>query len=223
MGWVIDMTKIFFVRHGKTQWNLEGRYQGAHGDSPLLEQSYHEINQLAEYLNQFKFAHIYASPIKRAQTTAKKIQQALDQDVALTLQPAFAEFDLGVMEGMKFSDVGQKYPTQLAAFRHHPDQYDAKSLGAESFEHLFVRFCPAVSQIVKDHPNQNVIVVSHGAALCAAMRHLLGVDLAHLRDAGGLANTSTTVLSSEDGKHFECLKWNNTEYLHRKLDATDLV
>ena len=29
--------KLYFVRHGKTQWNLEGRFQGANGDSPLLE------------------------------------------------------------------------------------------------------------------------------------------------------------------------------------------
>ena len=40
------MTRLFFVRHGKTEWNLEGRYQGAHGDSPLLPQSLEEINFL---------------------------------------------------------------------------------------------------------------------------------------------------------------------------------
>ena len=37
------MTRLFFVRHGKTEWNLEGRYQGAHGDSPLLPQSLEEM------------------------------------------------------------------------------------------------------------------------------------------------------------------------------------
>jgi probable phosphoglycerate mutase len=58
--------KLFFLRHGKTEWNLESRYQGAGGDSPLLPQSYEEIKQAAVYLKQFQFAHVYASPIKRA-------------------------------------------------------------------------------------------------------------------------------------------------------------
>ena len=37
------MTKVHLIRHGKTQWNLESRYQGANGDSPLLDQRYKEI------------------------------------------------------------------------------------------------------------------------------------------------------------------------------------
>ena len=52
------MTRLFFVRHGKTEWNLEGRYQGAHGDSPLLPQSLEEIKQLSEYLKTYRFAKI---------------------------------------------------------------------------------------------------------------------------------------------------------------------
>ena len=42
--------KFYFVRHGKTQWNLEGRFQGANGDSPLLEESVHDLEKLGDYL-----------------------------------------------------------------------------------------------------------------------------------------------------------------------------
>ena len=52
------MTRLYFVRHGKTEWNLEGRYQGAHGDSPLLAQSYLEtleafLGQLSQQYDKF--------------------------------------------------------------------------------------------------------------------------------------------------------------------------
>ena len=57
------MTRLFFVRHGKTEWNLEGRYQGAHGDSPLLPQSLEEIKQLSEYLKTYRFARIFSNGI----------------------------------------------------------------------------------------------------------------------------------------------------------------
>ena len=40
--------KLYFVRHGKTLWNLEGRFQGASGDSPLLEKSIETLKQLGQ-------------------------------------------------------------------------------------------------------------------------------------------------------------------------------
>ena len=70
------MTKIYFIRHGKTEWNLASRYQGAHGDSPLLPESLKEIKLLAKYLAPVKFAHAYVSPLLRAQTTAKELIKA---------------------------------------------------------------------------------------------------------------------------------------------------
>lgn len=217
------MTKLYFVRHGKTEWNLEGRYQGAKGDSPLLGQSYAEIEQLATYLKQFKFAKIYTSPIKRARVTAQKLAASLDQNVKLEINDAFKEFNLGKMEGMYFTDCECLFPEEVDAFRNHPDKYDATKIGGESFEEVFARMTPKVKEICRRYPNENVIIVSHGAALCAEIRHLLGVPLEQLRAKGGLNNTSTTILQTNDGEHFKCLAWNKHDYLKRKLDKTDMV
>ena len=79
------MTKVYLIRHGKTEWNLESRYQGAHGDSPLLATSYQEINLLADSLLDVRFAHAYASPLKRARVTAQKLLDRLEQPVRLTI------------------------------------------------------------------------------------------------------------------------------------------
>lgn len=51
--------KFYFVRHGKTQWNLEGRFQGANGDSPLLEESVHDLEKLGDYLQDVKFDAVF--------------------------------------------------------------------------------------------------------------------------------------------------------------------
>ena len=109
------MTKLFFVRHGKTEWNLERRYQGARGDSPLLDQSYQEIKELSQYLQQFEFTKVYASPIKRARITAQEILKHLNNPPRLQLDDAFKEFNLGKMEGMKFSDVKREFPHEYQA------------------------------------------------------------------------------------------------------------
>ncbi|MFT8883038.1 MAG: histidine phosphatase family protein [Liquorilactobacillus hordei] len=217
------MTRLFFIRHGKTIWNLEGRYQGAKGDSELLPESHTEIKMLGNYLKNEKFEKIYCSPIKRAFVTASELARALPQELAVEKNIGLSEFNLGEMEGMLFTDVAKKFPRELDAFRNHPDLYNAKNISGESFQELFSRMTPIIQRICKEHPNGNVIIVSHGAALCAEIRHLLGYSLEDLRKAGGLSNTSTTILKTNDAVNFDCLEWNKTDYLNRKLDQSDTV
>lgn len=218
------MTRILFIRHGKTQWNLDSKYQGAHGDSPLLPQSYREIKLLAKSLTMVKIAHVFASPLPRAKTTAEKLIEALGQPIPLTIDQRLIEFNLGKMEGMKFSAVAEKWPDVLDNFRHHPDRYDPSIVESESFESVIRRMGAAVRDYVQQFPDQNVVVVSHGAALNAAINGLLGMPMAHLKDRGGLSNTSTTILQTTDGQHYELEKWNDTSYLHKtSVDPTDTI
>ena len=200
------MTRLYFVRHGKTEWNLEGRYQGAHGDSPLLAQSYLEIGLLAEYLNNVRFAKAYCSPIK------------LESD------RAFQEFDLGKMEGMKFTEVAKQFPEELDAFKHHPDRYDGAKINGECYQDVIERMTPKIRAICERYPKENILIVSHGAALCAEIRHLMGIPLSKIRDKGGLANTSTSILETTDnGQTFKCIEWNKNDYLKCDIDPTDVV
>lgn len=219
------MVNLYFVRHGKTEWNLQSRYQGAGGDSPLLAESYVEMAQLAKSLAAVKFEHAYASPIKRARITAQTIIDQLDQTIPLSLLSRLEEFDLGQMEGMLFSEVAEKFPAEFDNFRNHPEQYDPhRTIGGESFPELIARMTPAINQIVTAaSPDANVLIVSHGAALNAEINYLLNVPLADLRKRGGLANTSTTVLKAENPDHFELVKWNDTSYLKRKLTDSDTI
>ncbi|GAD17436.1 histidine phosphatase family protein [Lentilactobacillus otakiensis] len=218
------MTKLYFVRHGKTEWNLESRYQGAGGDSPLLPQSYDEMDLLGKHFQKVPFAHIYASPIKRARVTAARINRKLKKHPKVSLLSRLEEFHLGKMEGQKFADVEQQYPEEFEDFRNHPDLYDPKAIGGESYQEVIDRMTPAITAIVKAYPDDNIMIVSHGAALNAEMNALLGVPLADLRKRGGLANTSTTILESNDGgQSYQLIDWNDTSYLNRKIDPTDLV
>lgn len=83
----------------------------------------------------------------------------------------------------------------------------------------------AIKRVVNENDNEdNVIIFSHGAALNALINSLLGVEIKDLRKRGGLANTSTTILETTDGgKSFELVSWNNTEYLTKKTDKTDVI
>ncbi|QNQ80593.1 histidine phosphatase family protein [Lactobacillus sp. PV034] len=220
--------KLYFVRHGKTQWNLEGRYQGGGGNSPLLPSSYEDIEKLAEYLKkkQVKFQAFYASPLERAVTTAKTLKKDMGIQVPVIEDRRLKEFNLGELEGMKFVDAEAKYPDQIHAFRFEPKDYDSSAFNGETFEHMIKRGKELIEDIVKKYPkaDDNVLLVSHGAALCALTRTLEGYEIPDIRKRGGLTNTSLTVLETDDGgKTFQEKLWNETSYLDRKITSRDTI
>lgn len=218
------MTKVYLIRHGKTEWNLESRYQGAHGDSALLPSSYREIEMLAESLRAVPIVHVYASPLKRARVTAGTLIKRLGKQIPLTIDSRLQEFNLGKMEGMHFADVAEKWPQTLHNFRHHPDKFDETVVNSESFPQVIARMGDAIREFCRNNPGEDIVVVSHGAALNASINALAGASLAHLKDRGGLSNTSTSILSTSDAEHFKLEKWNDTSYLHKTtVDPTDTI
>ncbi|KRL95991.1 Phosphoglycerate mutase [Limosilactobacillus equigenerosi DSM 18793 = JCM 14505] len=218
------MTKLYLIRHGKTEWNLAGRYQGANGNSPLLPQSHQDIVRLASYLAGHQFAAAYTSPLLRAKETATELVAALDTTIPLVVEPGLREVNLGQLEGMYFTDAEKRWPRLIDDFHHHADRYNASLINGESFEAVIERMKAAFANIAQAHPNEAVLVVSHGAALNAGINGALGSDLVHLKDRGGLSNTSTTILETLDGgQTFTLLDWNNTAYLDRESDPTDTI
>ena len=87
--------KFYFIRHGKTLWNLEGRFQGASGDSPLLDESIETLKKLGQYLQETSFDVIYSSDLPRAKTSAQIIQSQLKDSCPLEEIPSLREWQLG--------------------------------------------------------------------------------------------------------------------------------
>lgn len=220
------MTRVYFVRHGKTEWNLEGRYQGANGDSELLNESWQQIKQLGTYLQDqgIVFDHIYASPIKRARQTALGVWPYLVGNPQLTLKSGLKEFALGTWEGQKFEDVKAQYPELYIGFRENPELWNGPLIGAESFEEVMQRFTSTVKKAVAaNNPDANLLFVSHGAAITAGVGALLDVPLGQLRARGGISNTSLTILETTDNEHYTEIIRNQTDYLDAPQNATDTI
>ena len=215
--------QIYFVRHGKTEWNLQRRFQGAHGDSPLLPQSLIDIQKLGGFLAGTKFAGIYSSPLKRAKATAEGLVKTLSCPLAVKIDDRLREFDLGAMEGLTFTEAQTNYPKQVTDIWDHPEKYDGHSIGGENYSEVIARGKSFGHDIaLKFKADDKVIALSHGAALGAIMGGLLGYPLSDIRRNGGLSNTSLTILETKDkGKTFDALVWNETGFLGRKMVNSD--
>ena len=203
--------KLYFVRHGRTLWNLEGRFQGASGDSPLLPESIDILKQLGQYLKDIPFDKIYSSDLPRAIKSAEIIQSQLQAPCTLKSIPDLREWQLGKLEGLKIATLNAIYPRQIKAFRSNLAQFDTKMFEAESLYSTTQRTVQFIKSL-KESSAENILIVGHGANLTASLRTLLGYKEAHLRKDGGLANASLTVLETNDFETFTLERWNDTSY-----------
>ncbi|CAM3128080.1 histidine phosphatase family protein [Leuconostoc rapi] len=210
------MTKFYFVRHGQTEWNLERRFQGGQGDSNLLPSSYSDMKKVGGFLKQVTFTHIYASPLRRARTTAVNIARSLNYHGRLSLRSNIAEVGLGDWEGELMANVQAKYPEAYHNFREDLDKFEGQEFHGEGYTKAAERFGRFIKNIAQQYPDDNILIVSHGLALSFGINGLLDQPRQSIRERGGLSNTSTTILSTTDGQHFIVEDWNNTTYLDKK-------
>jgi len=203
--------KLYFVRHGRTVWNQEGRFQGAGGDSPLLPESIDTLKQLGKYLKEIPFEKIYSSDLPRAVRSAEIIQSQLQTPCPLECVPNLREWQLGKLEGLKIATLEAIYPQQIKAFRSNLAKFDTQMFGAESLYSTTQRTIQFIKSL-KDSPSERILIVGHGATLTASLRTLLGYKEPLLRKDSGLANASLTILETHDFETFTLDTWNDTSY-----------
>ena len=204
--------KLYFVRHGRTEWNEEGRIQGANGDSPLLESSIKQLEALGQHLSRTYFDVAYSSDLPRAVHTAQILLKQNQHPITLQETPALREWRLGRLEGRKIMELKALYPEEMRAFRHNLSQFHHNLFDAESLSDTTKRTCDFVKSL-KGKELDTVLIVGHGANLTASIRTLLGNKPEELRKNGGLDNASVTILTTDDFEHYHLETWNDTSYL----------
>jgi alpha-ribazole phosphatase len=154
------MTMFYLVRHGQTDWNKEGRYQGQ-ADTPLNAAGEEQARQLAGKFDGIQIDAVYSSDLQRARRTAEAIGQALQLPVQLDVR--LREINHGVWEGMLFTDIMRQYAAEIKEREMSP--LEARAPGGESVLEVAERVLTAAESIAIMHPDETVILVSHGLAL----------------------------------------------------------
>ncbi len=203
--------KIYFVRHGKTEWNLEGRFQGYSGDSALLPESYQDLEKLGKHLADLPLDAIYSSDLQRAEKTAVEIAKANHHCQTVLTTQQLREWNFGTLEGSKIAIFRAIYPKQAWALKHNLALFKHDVFDAESVHQVTQRMVDFI-QSLQEENLETVLIVSHGAFLTASIHRLLGFPPAQLRHRGGLDNASISILETTDFEHFTELTWNDTRY-----------
>lgn len=167
------MTTIILCRHGETDWNREGRYQGR-TDVPLNERGRQQARELADRLAKRRIDAVYSSTLARAYETALEIARVHGRPVRR--DPRLDEIDQGLWEGLRRDEIARRHPRELSAWQHHP--IDLRLPEGETLEEVRVRVRAALDDIMLLHEGKVVCIVAHSVSMAVVKHELQGLSLA---------------------------------------------
>ncbi len=165
------MPRILHVRHGRTDWNNEGRYTGQ-SDIPLNEEGREGARKLAKKLESQHITCAYSSDLIRATETAQIILK--DRNIPLNLDKGLREINQGVWEGMLFDDIKAQYAKEMKTRKEDP--LSVAPPEGESLGHFSERVLNTMQKIATSHSDSDsILVTSHG--LTIAMCRITHLDI----------------------------------------------
>ena len=183
-------TTLYVIRHGETDWNMDGRWQG-HADVPLNEVGRAQARRLAERLRASGpgFAALYSSDLQRAWEPAATV------GVAIKLEPqpllALREIDVGTWSGLTSTEVRAR---DGDTYERIQSGEDLARGGGERFLDLYTRVVAAAERLASERAGETLALVTHGgpvrALLLHAARNKTGINPYRIH----IGNTAITIV-----------------------------
>ena len=168
----MTQTRLLLIRHGETEWNIEGRLQGWQ-DSPLSQQGLGQAMRLAESLAGTASVALVCSDAGRALTTAN----AIGMRIGLTprADPRLREISFGQWEG----HISAAMPVDILSAKEGIMAMDPTCTqalpGGESPATVSARVWSCLDELAAQNTGETVLVVSHGGVLASVLRTVLGI------------------------------------------------
>jgi broad specificity phosphatase PhoE len=167
------VTTLLLARHGETDWNRDGRWQG-HANTSLNERGREQARELADGLTE-QIDVIYSSDLARARETAEIVARPLGLEVEIDAR--LRERGFGSWEGLTHPEVEERDGEALARWRvgegHGADD-------AEPYDAFAERMRRFLEDVLVRHPDERVLVITHGGSI--RVIHALARGLDYVRD-----------------------------------------
>lgn len=201
------MALFYFLRHGETAWNAEGRVCGS-TDVPLSDAGRRQALALAQRLQLIAVETLYSSPLSRALETAQVIGQAIGREPVLDNR--LVELNYGAWEGQTFEEIKRAAPAVYQAWDSDPGSLAPPE--GETGEHLIARVTPFLAELAQRHQAGDVVVVCHKTVCRLLACHIMGAPLAEYRRRIPMENAALNIFETV-GENWRVVTLNDTTHL----------
>jgi len=199
--------QVVLLRHGATEWNLQGRCQGA-SDIELSEVGRRQAEAIATCLSQEKIDAVYSSHLKRALQTAYAVSRP--HHLSVRVERDVHELDHGELEGLTFNQIKENYTEFLVRWRAEPAELQIP--GGERLADVSERAWKGLKRIVERHDgNSRVVVVSHNFPILGIICRITNTHLNNYRTFH-LDPCGVTRLNYFGGEKWAVTQINNKDY-----------
>ncbi|MEG1502012.1 MAG: histidine phosphatase family protein [Synergistaceae bacterium] len=167
--------KLFIVRHGETDWNIQGRFQGQI-DIPLNSKGMNQAKMLADRLKNINFSKIITSPLERAQRTAFEIYSR-NMTGDFLLDDRLIEINHGSWEGCYAGEIAERWPEMLSQWHSSPDIVTMPGKNGESLNDIKNRITPFLNELYTIDKDINILIASHDAIIKVLLCEFLNTSL----------------------------------------------
>lgn len=200
------MVRLLLCRHGQTEWNVAHRFQGQNNSNltPLGEQ---QAIKLGERLAGIHIDAVYSSSLQRTLDTAELIVGKRELEIIPVDE--LKEISLGKLEGLNFEEGYRLYPDAMEHFWDITSNSDER----EAVGDVMRRASKAIEEIADRHPNQTVLIVTHGVVLRSLYVYFKRWDM---KDASNQPKPQSCCLCDlrKEAGVWNMMMWNDTEHLN---------
>lgn len=208
--------KFYLVRHGETEWNKLGKFQGR-SDIKLNNRGLSQAKESAQAAAEWGHTAIYASPLSRTMQVAEEIKLATS--VNIVTKSGLMELQLGDLEGVTGGEMLAGWPDVFHAWRESPELVNMPN--GESLIQLQERAWETIMEIERAHGNgessESVVIVSHNFAIRTMICALVGMPLANFHrmslGLGSICIFDSDRLSDDKDRARRLISYNSVGHL----------
>ncbi len=200
-------SRLILIRHGKTYWNDERRYQG-HTNIELNHEGIRQALNLQRRLKDVKLDAVYSSDLSRAYKTAEIIAEP--HGLRVQIAPGLREINFGEWEGLTYTELLRNYPHELKLWQENPQELRLPQ--GETFSQVRDRAVAEVQSIMNKYPGGTIAFVSHGGTIATLICGLLKQPLKNMWQYKQ-QNTAVNILI-KNGDSYELELFNDVTHLN---------
>ena len=186
---------IIFLRHGQAENNTNRVLAGRRPGVPLTLTGLEQSEKIAKFLKPFNISTIYSSPIERAKKTAEIVSE--HNSLEIKTDERLIELDMGKFTGMPYDEIFEKHGNVFLKF--YEGDLEIAHNGVETFVQLKKRILDMVDYVIREHNDENVLLVTHMDPIKALISTIMGLKANSLFELI-IENASLTVFKEEQGK-----------------------